>query len=62
MNFPADHRAKLKAKRRISNLILLGNCKKLWNMKVIVIPIVTGASGTVTKVLLKGLGDLEIRG
>ncbi len=27
-----------------------------------IIPIVIGAFGTVTKILLKGLGDLEVRG
>ena len=31
------------------------------NMKVTIIPIVIGALGTVTEVLLKGLEDLEIR-
>ena len=36
--------------------------KKLWNMKVAVIPIAIGAFGTVTKGLLKGLEDLEIGG
>ena len=36
--------------------------KKLWNMKVTIIPIVIGAFGTVTKELLKQLEDLEIRG
>ena len=36
--------------------------KKLWNMKVTIIPVVIGAFGTVTKGLLKGLGDFEIRG
>ena len=36
--------------------------KKLWNMKVTVVPIVIGALGTVTKGLVKGLEDLEIRG
>ena len=34
--------------------------KKLWNMKVTIIPIMVGAFGTVTKRLSKGLGDLEI--
>ena len=34
---------------------------KLWNMKVIVIPIVIGAPGTTPKVFVKGLEDLEIR-
>ena len=36
--------------------------KKLWNMKVRVIPIVIGALGTVTKGLVQGLEDLEMRG
>ena len=36
--------------------------KKLWIMKVTVIPIVISAFGTVTKGLVKGLEDLEIRG
>ena len=34
---------------------------KQWNMKVTVIPVVIGALGTVTKQLIKGLEDLEIR-
>ncbi len=33
--------------------------KKLWNMKVKIVPIVIG---TVTKGLLKGLEDLEVGG
>ena len=36
--------------------------KKLWNMKVMVILIVIGALGTVTKRLVQGLDGLEIRG
>ena len=36
--------------------------KKLWNMKVTIVPIVIGAFGTVTKGLLKGLEDLEVAG
>ena len=36
--------------------------KKLWNMKVTVIQIVTGALGAVTKGLIQGLEDLEISG
>ena len=31
-------------------------------MKVAIVPIVIGAFGTVTKGLLKGLGDLEVGG
>ena len=36
--------------------------KKLWNMKVTVILIVIGALGTVTKGLVQGLENLEIKG
>ena len=36
--------------------------KRLWNMKVTIIPTVIGAFGIVTKGLLKGLGDLEVDG
>ena len=36
--------------------------KKLWKMKVTIIPIVIGDFGTVTKGLLKGLEDLEVGG
>ena len=36
--------------------------KKLLNMKVTVIPIIIGALGIVTKGLIQGLEDLEIRG
>ena len=50
----ADHRIKLKESERES--------KKLRNMKLTIIPIVIGAFGIVTKELLKGLEDLEIRG
>ena len=41
-------------------LYLAWELKKLWNMKVTVIPIVIGALGTVSKGLVKGLEDLEI--
>ena len=43
-------------------LDLAKELKKLWNMKVIVIPIVISALGTVSEGLVKGLKDLEIRG
>ena len=36
--------------------------KKLMNMKVTIVPIVTGAIGTITKGLLKGLEDSESGG
>ena len=36
--------------------------KKLWNMKVTIVPIVIGDFVTVTKGLLDGLEDLEVGG
>ena len=56
-----DHRIKLKeCEKRDKYLDLVRELKKLWNMKVTIIPIVIGAFGTVTKGLLKGLEDLEV--
>ena len=43
-------------------LDLARDLKKLWNMKVTIIPIVIGAFGTVTKGLLKALEDLKVGG
>ena len=58
---PADHRIKLKeCEKRDKYLDLARELKKLWNMKVTIIPIVIGAFGTVTKGLLKDLEDLEV--
>ena len=60
---PADHSIKLKeCEKRDKYLDLARELKKLWNMKVTIIPIVIGAFGTVTKGLLKGLEDLEVGG
>ena len=59
----ADHRIKLKeCEKRDKYLDLAMELKKLWNRQVTIIPIVIGAFGTVTKVLLKGLEDLEVGG
>ena len=60
MDFPvsADHRIKLKeSEKKDKYLDLAKELKKLWNMKMTIIPIVIGAFGTVTKGLLKRLGD-----
>ena len=35
--------------------------KKLWNMKAMIIPVIIGALVTVTKELIKGLDNLEIK-
>ena len=61
---PDDHRIKLKESEKKGKYLHLAQelKKKLWNMKVAIIPIVIGAFGTVTKGLLKGLEDLEIGG
>ena len=48
--FPANYRVKLKeSENRDKYLDLARELKKLWNMKVTVIPIVISALGTVTK-------------
>ena len=60
---PADHRIKLKeCEKKDKYIDLARELKKLWNMKVTIIPIVIGAFGTVTKGLLKGLEDLKVGG
>ena len=43
-------------------LDLARELKKLWNMKVTIVPIVISAFGTITKGLLKGQEDLEVGG
>ena len=58
---PADHRIKLKEyEKKDKYLDLARELKKMWNMKVTIIPIVIGAFGTVTKGLLEELEDLEV--
>ena len=58
---PADHRIKLKeSEKKDEYLDVARELKKLWNMKMTIIPIVIGAFGTVTKGLLKVVPeDLE---
>ena len=47
---PVDHKIKLKEyEKKDKYLDLAKGLKKLWNMRVIVIPIVIGAFGTVIK-------------
>ena len=46
---PADHRIKLKECEKKDKFIdLAREFKKLWNMKMTIVPIVIGAFGTVT--------------
>ena len=60
---PVDHRVKLKeCEMRDKHLYLARELQKLWNMKVTVIPVVIGALGMVSKELVQGLEDLEIKG
>ena len=54
----ADHRINLKeCEKKDKYLDLARELKKLWNMKVTIVPIVIGAFGTITKGLLKRLKD-----
>ena len=58
-----DHRINLKEnEKKDKYLDFARELKKLWNMKVRIVPIVIGALGTITKGLLKGLEDLKIGG
>ena len=60
--FLADHRVKLKeSEKRDKYPDLVRGLKKLWNLKVMVILIVIGVLSTVTKGLVQGMVDLEIR-
>ena len=60
---PADHRINPKENEKKDKYPdLARELKKLWNMKVTIVPIVIGALGTITKGLLKGLEDLEVGG
>ena len=57
---PADHRIKLKERETKNKYLgLAKELKKLWNLKVTIIPIVIGAFGAVTKGLLKGSEKFE---
>ena len=59
----ADHWVKLKESEKKDKYIdLARELKKLWNIKVAIIPIVIGALGTITKGLIQGLEGLQITG
>ena len=51
-----------KSEKRDTYLDFARELKNIWNIKVTVILIVIGELGTVTKTLVQGLEDLEIRG
>ena len=64
---PAEVRIKLKESEKLKEkrekyLDLARELKRLWNMKVTLIPIIIGTFGTVTKGLGQELENLEIRG
>ena len=60
---PADPRIKLtQREKKDKYLDLAKKLKKLWNMKMTVIPIMIGAFGTVSKGLLEELEVLEVGG
>ena len=53
-----NHRVKLKeCEKRDKYVDLAKKLKKLWNMEVVIIPIVIGALSTITKGLVQGLGN-----
>ena len=59
----ADYRVKLKEGETRDKYLNLGReLKKLWNMKVTVIPMVVGARGTIQKRLVTGLENFKIWG
>ena len=59
----ADHRVELKEREKKDKYLdLAREFKKTCKMKVMIIPILIGALGTVTKGLAQGLEDLEITG
>ena len=63
VSVPADNRITLKeCEKKDKYLDLARELKKLWNMKVTIVPIVIDALGTITKGLLKGLEDLKVGG
>ena len=55
---PKDHRVKLKESKEINTSTLLESRKKLWNIKVTIVPIVIGVHGTIPEGLVKGLARL----
>ena len=55
-----DFKVNMKEKERKKYLDLAWELKKLWNMKVMVIPVIVGALGTVPKGLERGLTGLKI--
>ena len=60
---PTEHRIKLKeCEKKDKYLDLPRELKRLLNMNVTIVSIVTGAFGSVSNGVLKGLEDLEVGG
>ena len=59
---PVDHKVKNKENRDKYQDLAREVKKKLWNIKVKVIPIVIEALGRISGGLVQGLEDVEIRG
>ena len=61
---PADHRVKLKESEKRNEYLYIARelKKKLWKMGETMVPIVIDVFGTVTKGLILGVENLEIRG
>ena len=61
LSIPTDHWVKIKESKKVDKYLdFVRELKKLWNMKVTVIPIVVGALGMVPKGLEKSL-EKELR-
>ena len=58
---PANHIEKIKeSEKRVKYLDFAREVRKLWNVSVMVIPIVCGGLGKIHKYLVRGLKELEI--
>ena len=60
---PADHKIKIKEnEKRDKYLDFVRELKKLWNIKVMVIPLVIGVLRMIPKGSIRGLEELEFGG
>ena len=60
---PVDHRVKSKEREKKDRYLnITRELRKPWNMKVTFILIIIGAHAKVTKRLINGMEDLEIKG
>ena len=59
---PADHKVKSNGEKKDEYLDFAKEMKKLWNMNLMMIPIIIDALETIFKGLIKGVEYFEIRG